>query len=213
MIIKNIHYIGSIPSVPKREMILLRLGYKKNTTTLSEEQEKFLESGIRSALSLCRLSGVYGRFAIVERSESHIKLENGKKFESASLAKLLSNSDEVMLMASTAGKTIVDRIRSEVITGNAALGVIMDSTASQAADAALGWLMEFINKTIRREGCKLTKHRYSPGYGDLLLINQKIIYDMLELSKYGVELTEKYMLVPEKSVLAIAGIERIEAYE
>lgn len=71
-------------------------------------------------------------------------------------------------------------------------------------------MVEFINKEIRREGKKLTQKRYSPGYGDLLLTNQKIIYDILNLKKLRIELTESYMLVPEKSVIAIAGIEGIE---
>ena len=45
-------------------------------------------------------------------------------------------------------------------------------------------MVEFINKEIRREGKNLPK-RYSPGYGDLLLTNQKIIYDILNLKNLG----------------------------
>jgi len=62
-------------------------------------------------------------------------------------------------------------------------------------------------KLLLREGRCLTRRRYSPGYGDLALSNQKIIYDALGLEKLGLTLTERFLLIPEKSVLAIAGIE------
>lgn len=52
--------------------------------------------------------------------------------------------------------------------------------------------------------------RYSPGYGDLPLTNQKIIFDILNLERLGLRITERFMLVPEKSVIAIAGVEGIE---
>ncbi|MBZ4645398.1 MAG: hypothetical protein PWR27_1489 [Petroclostridium sp.] len=209
----NIKYLESIPAEPKRDMILLRLGYKKNVTILNDEQKDMLEDSIKQGLLLCHPKGAFGRFAIIERSSNFVKLEGGEILESESLARLLEKSDEVLLMASTVGKEIVQRISTEVTGGDAALGVILDSVASQTADAGLNWMMDFINKLIRREGKKLTKHRYSPGYGDLPLSNQKIIFDMLGLNRLGLKLTEKYMLIPEKSVLAIAGIEGIEEDE
>jgi len=66
---------------------------------------------------------------------------------------------------------------------------------------------------IRREGKKLTKMRYSPGYGDLPLSNQKLIYDVLNLERLGISITERFMLVPEKSVIAIAGVEGVGCNE
>ena len=83
----------------------------------------------------------------------------------------------------------------------------------ETADAGLDWLMDFINKMLRKEGKKLTEQRFSPGYGDLPLANQRLIYDLLKLERLGLKLTEKCMLIPEKSVLAIAGVEGVEIYE
>jgi len=62
---------------------------------------------------------------------------------------------------------------------------------------------------LRKEGRLLTKHRYSPGYGDLPLEYQKDLFALLQLDKLGVAITERCLLVPEKSVIAISGIERI----
>lgn len=210
---KKIQYFEHIPAIPKKEMILVRLGYKKNVTILDDAQQKKLEKGIRQGLSLCDSKGAYGRFRIVGHGYNSIHLENNIILESKSLLEFLAYSDEVILMASTVGKDIIERIFTEINSGDAATGVILDSVASQTADAGLNWMVDFLNKILKKEGKKLTKRRYSPGYGDLGMSNQKVIYDILCLERLGLEITEKYMLVPEKSVIAIAGIERIEVNE
>ncbi|WP_010252774.1 vitamin B12 dependent-methionine synthase activation domain-containing protein [Acetivibrio cellulolyticus] len=209
----KIKYFEYIPSKPNESMILTRLGYQKTTTVFSDEYKEKLNEIIKSGILLCNTKGVFGRYEIIEKSEKYVKLENGVVFESASLAKLLNKSIEVVLMASTVGKEITDKIHFEVESGDASLGVILDSVASQTADAALNWMVDFINKLIRREGKSLTRTRYSPGYGDLPLINQKKIFDTLGLEKLGLNITERYMLLPEKSVIAIAGIEGIDSDE
>jgi cobalamin-dependent methionine synthase I len=77
--------------------------------------------------------------------------------------------------------------------------------ASETADAGLDWIQAFLNSQMAKQGRKLTT-RYSPGYGDLDLSAQKVIYDALKLEKIGISITDRYLLIPEKSVLAIAGI-------
>lgn len=206
----NIKYFENIPAVPKRNMILTRLGYHHHTTVLDHEHKIFLEKGIQKGLLLCHSKGAFGRFRIINRTPEYVSLENGDNLVSAKLSKLLENSNEVVLMSSTVGSDIVKNISLEIEEGNASLGIILDAVASETADSGLDWMMDFINKLLVREGKHLTKYRYSPGYGDLPLSNQKIIYDALHLDRLNLKLTEKYMLIPEKSVLAIAGIERIE---
>jgi hypothetical protein len=206
----KIRYFEYIPSRPSEGMILTRLGYRKTTTVFSDEYKEKLNRIINEGILLCNTKGIFGRYGIVEKIENHIMLENGLVFESSGLAKLLSKSIEVVLMASTVGSEITDKIHSEVESGDVSLGVILDGVASETADAALDWMVEFINKLIRREGKSLTRTRYSPGYGDLPLSNQKKIFDTLGLEKLRIGITERYMLIPEKSVIAIAGIEGIE---
>ena len=59
----------------------------------------------------------------------------------------------------------------------------------------------------KKEGFNLTKMRFSPGFGDLSLENQKQFFKALELEKIGLRLTDSLMIVPEKSVTAIVGVE------
>lgn len=203
----DVKYFKVIPVSPSKELILVRLGYRKGVTELDSNYLSLLNKGIKKGSTLCRPAGAYTRISIVERSGEFIKLENGIEFRDSGLLRLLENSREVVLMASTVGKKIVEVIYDEVKKGDAAMGLILDSTASQTADAVLDWMMAFLNRMLEREGKKLTRHRYSPGYGGLQLSMQKPLFETLELKALDMELTDKYMLVPEKSVIAIAGIE------
>lgn len=209
----RIQFLTYIPAKPPEGMIRARLGYRKHFTVLDCDQQRKLEDGIQEGLLLCEPKGAFGRFWITERSKNLVRLEQDTVFESRNLARLLGGSDEVVLMASTVGSPIVERIAKEVDHGDAAFGLILDAVASETADAGLDWMMEFLNKMLRKEGKKLTKHRYSPGYGDLPLLNQRLIYSLLNLERLELKLTDQCMLIPEKSVLAVAGIEGVVSHE
>lgn len=203
----KIKYFESIPAVPKREMILSRLGYRKDITVLGSKELSQLEEAIELGASLCKPSGAYMFVPIASLGGCETVLDNGIFFRSQSLSKLLEDSHCVVLMASTVGREVTERIFHDVNEGDASKGLIIDSVASQTADAALDWMMHFLGKMLVREGKKLTKHRYSPGFGDLPLVYQKDIFNALQLERLDIALTEKFMLVPEKSVIAIAGVE------
>lgn len=203
----KVKYFDNIPAVPRKDMILARLGYKKTATTLDNRYIFMVDAAIKRGNLLCRPSGAYMRLKVIERNGFSVRLENGVEFQSKSLSNLLKDSRELILMASTVGNEVVEMIFNEVDNGNAAIGVILDSVASQTADAALDWIVHLLDRMLVREGKKLTRHRYSPGFGDLPLSYQKDIFDALQLDRLNMELTKKFMLVPEKSVIAIAGVD------
>jgi hypothetical protein len=203
----KIKYFDNIPAVPKRELILTRLGYHKGVTELNTHDMTLVEEGIRQGEYLCKPAGAYLIVPVASIKGTVITLENGISFDSLGLIKLLQNSKSIVLMAATVGKKVTEKISDDIEKGNAANGLIIDSVASQTADAALDWMVQLLRKILIREGKLLTRHRYSPGYGDLPLSYQKVIFDVLQLEKLNIALTEKFMLMPEKSVIAIAGIE------
>jgi hypothetical protein len=204
----KISYLENIPVAPDKRSIMSRLGYR-SSTALTAKDQSFTDEIINRGLALCRNKGATGQFEITGRTTESITLFDGNSFKSRQLAKLLHNSDEVLLMAGTAGHEITITIGTEMEKGNAAAAVILDAVASCSADIILDWLMEFYNKQLRRQGRTLTRRRFSPGFGDLGLRNQATIFRLLELERLNLSLTDSMMLVPEKSVLAIAGIESI----
>jgi hypothetical protein len=203
-------YFNSIPVIPERRSIMSRLGHSRLSTALRMKDQKFIDEMSGLGLALCRNQGAAGRFSIKSRTIEGVVLTDGTWLESRKLNRMLQKSDEILLMAGTAGSEITGRISLEMDRGNAAAAVVLDAVASVSADMILDWIMDMFNKMLAREARRLTRRRYSPGFGDLHLSSQAAIFRLLDLSSLKLSLNDSMMLSPEKSVLAVAGIERLE---
>ncbi len=196
----------SIPlRTPVRD-IYRRLGWRSGRTELPDERRREVDRQIREAESMIRLRGAARRIPIRSREGGRIVLSGGETLESAKLSRFLEGCPEVVLMAATAGGDIVAAASRDTAAGSATRGVVLDAAASEITDAALDWIAAWFNGTLLREGRRLLKKRYSPGYGDLALESQRILFGLLELGRIGVSLTDHSLLVPEKSVIALTGI-------
>jgi hypothetical protein len=202
----KVHYFNNISIATPLAKIYRRLGYRKGITDLSPRAQAETEGYIETALSLIRLQGATRRLPVLLEGKSTVRLLEEAAFESRQLLKFLDGSDEILLMGATAGPDIMSAIQEDAAGRNVTRGVVLDATASETVDAALDWIMAYYNRTLRREGMRLLTARYSAGYGDLALENQRTIHRLLALEKIGVGITETCMLVPEKSVTAITGI-------
>ena len=85
-------------------------------------------------------------------------------------------------------------------------GVVLDAVASEMVDESLSWIMRYYATRLRRENRALTTRRFSAGYSDFELNNQAHFYRLLDMERLDVELTPSCILLPEKSVTAVAGI-------
>lgn len=62
-----------------------------------------------------------------------------------------------------------------------------------------------LSSMFEKETALYSTRRFSPGYGDLDLLNQTAIFKLLDLNKYGVHLTDSFLCIPRKTVTAIVG--------
>lgn len=203
----SVQFFDSISIPVPRSKIYRRLGYRENITRLPPEQKEESERYIEEARSLIHLKGAGLRLSVLQTGDSEIILTENIRFESRKLALFLNSCREIVMMGATAGAVIMDAIREDAAGRDVTRGIVLDATASEMADAALDWIMEYFNRTLQRENRRLLPKRFSAGYGDFLLENQKTIYNLLQLDRIGVQITESCMLIPEKSVTAISGIE------
>jgi len=189
-----------------REAIYRRLGYRRDATQISPRQTAEIEDYMEEARSLISLKGTALRLPVRGISPVRVVLGDDVVFESRHLARFLDRSREVALLGTTAGSAIMTAIAKDAAGRNVTRAVVMDATASELADAALDWIMSYLRSSLRRENRTLLSRRYSAGYGDFLLENQRMIYRLLQLERFGVTLTESCLLIPEKSVTALTGI-------
>ena len=192
-----------------RERIYRRLGYRPGITSLPAGQEAEVERYIQDALSLINLKGAGRRLALRGRQDGQVMLDGqvgGEVFHSSRLAAFLQECDEVVLMGATAGNEVMAALAEDVTGDRLTRGVVIDAVASEMVDASLDWIMSYFGRELRRENKALKPHRYSAGYGDFLLENQATMFRLLEFARLGVQITASFLLMPEKSVTAIAGV-------
>jgi ethanolamine utilization microcompartment shell protein EutS len=203
---ENATLLKNIVVSPPLAKIYQRLGFRKATSQISSKTQKETDHIIAQAASLISLRGSFLRLSINDNSSGKILLAGDVTFQSKKLSVFLRNCKEAMLMGATAGDEIMKAIKEKSALGDLQAAVIYDATASEMADAALDWIMEYINQLIRRERKTLLPRRFSAGYADFDLSNQKIIHRLLALEKIGVQITSECILLPEKSVTALSGI-------
>ncbi len=201
----NIVYFENIQARPPIQSVLFRLGYKNGMTQVPEAQLRSIDGTIKEGFSLCELKGAYVYCAVMSVTDSAVVIAGNIELKSKGLSALFQGCSKALLLASTAGKIITQRRDAEVALGNGAAALILGAAASETADWGLDWMQEMQEKQLIKRSIQVTR-RFSPGYGGLDLSNQKPIYDLLNLGKIGININERFILDPEKSVIGICGI-------
>ena len=130
-----------------------------------------------------------------------VTLESGTRFNSCDLAAHLKGCEEALLLGATLGSRVDAAIR------RLALGSVAEGAAAQAVAAAL--IESYCDEVQARfeTGGLAQRPRFSPGYGDWDLAEQKLLFPVLNCAKLiGLTLTEGCMMAPSKSVTAVIGL-------
>ena len=205
-IFDKLNTFDEIPiNLPEKE-IFSRLKYNIHKTEIDDENLKRIISEIKEGFSFCEPKGAWIRVKIADMADESVIFENNITIKSKSIKDLLKKSDSALFFFATAGSKIAAMIEDSFKKGDSLRSIIYDAVGSETAEAAIDWLNAYIRRELMRTGESLTKMRFSPGYGDFLLENQKYFFDILKMKDFGVSLNEKYIFSPEKTVTALAGI-------
>ena len=126
---------------------------------------------------------------------------------SQSLSRYLAGCDTALVLVATLGARVCEAIAQAFDTGRAEDAVWKDAAASVAVDAGLDFMLQQARVQLRKENGVLKSMRYSPGYGDCPITAQADLFALVRAQQLGLSLSEAMMLVPEKSVLAICGVQ------
>ncbi len=124
-------------------------------------------------------------------------------FKSKRLAANLKGCTRVVVFGATLG---IECDRLIKIAGTTDVATAM---ALQAAAAAkIEEVCDDLEHTIIRDNNVTIRQRYSPGYFDLDITEQKKLFSLIELTKrIGLTLTDTMEMLPTKSVTAFIGID------
>ena len=141
-----------------------------------------------------------------ETDSNIISLSCGQ-IASRNLAKNLSGCDKVIIFAATIGIGI-DRLISKYSRLSPAKALCLQAIGAERVEALCNDFCEKMESELQGKGESL-RPRFSPGYGDLPLETQKMIFSLLDCPKrIGVTLGDTLLMSPSKSVTAFIGITR-----
>lgn len=128
-------------------------------------------------------------------------------FESQNLADNLAQCSSVILLAATLGIE-ADKLLQRYEILHMTKAAIAQACGAACIEAYCNILQEQILKELSKEDTKLyLRPRFSPGYGDLPLQYQRVIFQELECTKrIGLTLTDSLLMYPTKSVSALIGL-------
>ncbi len=115
----------------------------------------------------------------------------------------LSDCDSVVILAATLGAEAESLIR-RAAGRSMADAVILDAAGSAAIEAVCD---NFCADLAAELAPRFLTDRFSPGYGDMPLSDQRAIFRLLDVSRrIGVSLSESDLMIPQKSVTALIGV-------
>ena len=125
------------------------------------------------------------------------------KPQGCDISSLLQNCSKVILFAATLGMEAETVLRRSQIR-NMGDAVILDATASAAIENVCDNLCVSL---AQRFAPHCLTDRFSPGYGDFPFSQQRIFFDLLDITRQiGVSLSASGLMIPQKSVTALIGL-------
>lgn len=177
------------------------LRYLRTSSRVDDERLLSLIDSCCEEVNNCVKPKTLHRIFDCQVTEDEIIVEN-KIFKSRRLAENLKGCKKVCLFGATLGTECDRLLRTYASTDIARTVVLQACLASKIEEVC-----DSLEDKLKEEGMSL-RQRYSPGYFDLDITENRKIFELLELTKrIGLTLTDTCQMVPTKSVTAFIGVE------
>jgi len=163
--------------------ILRRIGHKNRQNKIYDTLIDIIHEEKEKLNSLLHAAAVY---KILDYSETNQH-------------PIFKNADKVALSICTIGPGVESESTRLMKKNEMLRGLVVDALGSEAAEEAA----EQVDKILCKEARKMDlwpSRRFSPGYKNWDIKEQKYIFQILPVEDIGVTLTKSYMMVPRKSV-------------
>lgn len=134
-----------------------------------------------------------------------VRLAGGIEFSSTKLSRALSRCVEAVCFVATIGDEIETEINRLTAQNRLSDAFILDTMGSLLTEGLVNRFQQDMQSRYRREG-KATSLRFSPGYCDWSIEEQKKLFRLFDEDVLEVELSDTCLMSPRKSVSGIFGI-------
>jgi hypothetical protein len=155
-------------------------------------------------------TGISGGYVIKENEpidikEGTLKIDNSVFHIGKQICRYIKESSSIALFLCTAGDDFT-RITNQLNEqGDVMEAYILDAIGSLTVEKAMDKIMESLRQYGKNENLKIS-NRYSPGYCNWHLSEQKALFDLIGNNSTGVTLNDSCLMSPTKSVSGIIGI-------
>ncbi len=182
-----------------RKEILLYL--RTSTDTSDEKTLRLVDEAAEIIEKTASPKTLYRIFDCVIRGDT--VTVGGAEFKSSRLAQNLEGCKRVIVFGATLGLEADRLIKTALATDTARAAVL-----NAAASAYIEEVCDSLEESIKNELGVTLRRRYSPGYFDLDITEQKKLFSLIDITKrIGITLSESCQMMPSKSVTAFIGIE------
>jgi hypothetical protein len=200
--------------LPDRQAILANQGIPAGSR-LDERIERLVK---RATEIFSELASPKALMASISTDE-FASVYNGEELNEPEtpVGEMFRKATHLALFAITLGQAVSDKISKLFDVADFALGSMLDSVASAAAEKGSESLQyAYLRKLIVAEGAprETSVLRYSPGYCGWHISGQKRLFEFLHPEQIGITLRASFLMEPLKSVsgVFIAGPEGIHHY-
>ncbi len=142
----------------------------------------------------------------VEWAKGSIALiEDSIIFKSQVIVQLLEHCNQVAILLVTIGKYLEETTSKLARDGLVLQATVLDAIGSDAVEKVADSVQGKIKDMAEDKGLFISR-RFSPGYCDWNIGQQRMIFHALTGNTVGVRLTGECLMIPQKSISGIIGI-------
>lgn len=137
--------------------------------------------------------------------DGRIRLEGGVDLKSSKICKVLGDCDRLVVFIATVGSYVSARISRLMKSNRMTDAYLADAISSVAVESIVDQFHMDMEAEYRRKGNAVTI-RFSPGYCDWNISEQKKLFQLMNEKDHRVELMDSYLMRPSKSISGIFGV-------
>lgn len=164
-----------------------------------------VERCLEEAKALARPKAISAVKKIISFDSDSVTVEGTITFSGKRLISYIKGAKDLHLFLVTLGGEIESAASNWMSKGEALHGYLLDRMGSLAVES-LAEATEDRLREVYLAKDETVSMRLSPGYCDWPIEEQLLVAKALDFSKADVRLTEKFMMVPRKSISAMVGV-------
>ena len=147
----------------------------------------------------------YRMYGVQKVYKNGVELEGNLRLKSSKLAGTLNGCKEIVCFLGTIGTRIEKEIARLMGQRRLSDAYVLDAMGSVSIENMVAQFYHGMKKLHVTNNRKVT-FRFSPGYCDWSVTDQKPLFQLLDAKAVGVQLTDSCLMQPRKSISGVFGI-------